>query len=246
MIVRSGPASGAGGFLVVRQADHARLAGRIVALARDPALVEHPRRAELLLAVAEHDNGWWEEDAAPRLDRGTGGPTDFRAFPAPERRAVWRRGIDRLAVDSLYAAALVAGHFLRLGAVLGGRDAEEAELLTWLAGRRLELLDAAAAAPEEAERDDRWLQLGDELSLVAATLAADLFRTPGWELQLERRDALVELRLAPFPWAAATRFELEARRLAAHRFGDPVSLGVALARAPREPISIRLAPCDPD
>jgi len=54
MLVRALDAS----LLVVTQADHARLAADLLALLRLPELAGHPRRAELLRAVADHDNGW--------------------------------------------------------------------------------------------------------------------------------------------------------------------------------------------
>jgi len=241
MIVRRDGADGAPVWLVVRQADHARLAGRMVALARHPELVAHPWRREILLAVAEHDNGWWEEDAAPRLDPETGGPTDFRSLPPQARREVWERGVERLATETPYAAALIAGHFLRVGAAIG-KDAADAELRDRLARRQTELLAAAGAEPADAARDDAWLRLGDELSLVAATRDENLFGAPGWRIELTPLDTYAELRTEPFPWAAATRFELEARRLALRRFPDPVTLGRELAVAPRITLSIRLAP----
>src|SRR5581483_8368207 len=52
-----------GRIQLITQPDHAQLAGRI--MARCAALADRPRRTSILLAVAEHDNGWAEEDAAP-------------------------------------------------------------------------------------------------------------------------------------------------------------------------------------
>ena len=63
MIVTAAPP----GSRLVTQADHARLAADLLRLFRLPELLEHPRRELLLRAIAEHDNGWWEADAAPRL-----------------------------------------------------------------------------------------------------------------------------------------------------------------------------------
>ena len=64
MIVTTAPP----GSRLVTQSDHARLAADLLRLFRLPELLEHPRRELLLRAIAEHDNGWWETDAAPRLD----------------------------------------------------------------------------------------------------------------------------------------------------------------------------------
>jgi len=228
-------------WIVVAQADHARLAGELIALARVPELVDSSRRKEVLRAVAEHDNGWWEEDAAPRLDPGSGGPLDFRALPGPVKRAIWSRGVERYAAREPYVAALVAGHFLRLLASWSAdpdwRVYAEAEQ-----ARRLELLAAAGRSEDEARADDRWLRLGDELSLVATTLEPALLGTPGWSCAVAERAPFVELRVSPFPWAGATRFALDVRRVPLRRYADAVELGTATITARIERLPVRLVP----
>lgn len=69
----------------------------------------HPRRASILLAVHEHDNGWREVDRSPVVDPATGRILDFVSVPADMRRAIWPRGVGRLTHDP-WAAALVAQH----------------------------------------------------------------------------------------------------------------------------------------
>ena len=76
-------------------------------------LATRSRRDAILHAVAEHDNGWAEEDAAPRVDPATGQIFDFVSAPAGIRQAVWPRGIARLA-DDPWAAALVAQHAITI------------------------------------------------------------------------------------------------------------------------------------
>jgi len=236
MIVRPG----GWGFRVVRQADHARLAGRMLALFRLPELLEHPRREELLRAVAEHDNGWWEEDAAPRLDPGSGGPLDFRAIPDPVRRSIWRRGVERYAALEPFVAALVAGHYLRLARrVLD--DPDHAEEAAALAARRDELFEAAGVERATGIEDDRWLALGDALSLAASTGDPGFLQLPGWRAELHETPGALEMRLDPLPLAGATRFELDQRTLSG-RFADAVALGRALATAPTRRAAIRLVP----
>ncbi|KAB2958267.1 MAG: DUF3891 family protein, partial [Thermoanaerobaculia bacterium] len=112
-------------WLVVTQADHARLAADLLALLRLPGLADHPRRAELLAAVADHDNGWWESDAAPRVEAARGRPLDFLSIPLDLRLEIWRRGIERFAAERPWGSALVAAHFLRLSAGRAGREAQE-------------------------------------------------------------------------------------------------------------------------
>jgi hypothetical protein len=92
---------------LIRQPDHAQLAGAI--MARSVALADHPRRASILHAVAEHDNGWIEEDRVPVWNPADGGVFDFISAPDELRQRVWPRGVMRLAGDP-WSAALVAQH----------------------------------------------------------------------------------------------------------------------------------------
>jgi len=239
VIVRSIPE----GWLVVRQADHARLAGEILRLARSPELVDRPWRDTLLRAAAEHDNGWWEEDAAPRLDPATGGPLDFRALPDEPRREVWRRGAERYAAEDPAVAALVAGHALRLASQAAGEEWEA--FRADLAARRDDWLEAAAMTPDDARDADRWLAAADALALAAAAGDAALLPSAPWRAELGLDGDTVELRLDPFPYAGATRCLLPARALPRRRYASAVELGVALAAAPRAGRLVRLAPAAP-
>ena len=74
---------------------------------------DSPRRAAILLAIEEHDNGWREVDAAPVLDVTTGRILDFISAPDSVRRGVWPRGVQRLAAEPC-AAALVAQHAMHV------------------------------------------------------------------------------------------------------------------------------------
>ena len=96
---------------LITQPDHARLAGAI--MQHSVALAAHARRASILLAIAEHDNGWTEPDAAPLIDPATGIPLDFISAPIAVRQGVWPRGVARLAHDP-WAAALVAHHAIAI------------------------------------------------------------------------------------------------------------------------------------
>ena len=102
------------GVRLVTQADHARFAADLLRLFRVEEVARHPRRELLLRAVAEHDNGWWEADAAPRWDPATRCALDFRLLPTEERQEIWQRGVERFAGESPYLAALIATHALRL------------------------------------------------------------------------------------------------------------------------------------
>jgi len=227
-------------WTVVTQADHARLAAEIVRLFRPPEIAGHPRREELLEAIAAHDDGWWEADAAPTLDPVTGGPADFRSLPSARRSEIWRRGVERHAERSPYVAAMAAGHLLRLLATWGGGEWEA--FRGELAARRDELVADANLDPDALRADDAWMRIADDLSLAAASRDASFLSAGPFRAEIGVREEITELALAPFPLAGATRFELPARRLPRRAYRNGVELGVALATATWERLAIRLMP----
>ena len=73
-------------------------------------------RREVALAVAEHDNGWWEWEADPPLSAEDGLPQGLgevleNPVAGMER---WRLGIPRLAERHPYASLLIGDHAYRL------------------------------------------------------------------------------------------------------------------------------------
>lgn len=225
------------GLRCITQPDHARASRDILSLWRADALLEHSRRSELLRAVREHDNGWREEDAAPRRDDSGAGPRPFTAVSEAQRQRIWRRGIGRHLDDNPYVAALILEHALflhsdRRGATGWGDFFAELESL------RSELLEAAGLAGPELELDYRWLHLTDLLSLAACA---------GWDGSFERWGHAVRVRgaslsLEPFPLAGSTAFEVPCRFLPPARYDSDTELATALARCRWERFTLRLVP----
>lgn len=90
----------------------------------------HPERwrDEVVLGIAEHDNGWWETEAMPRISDQDGLPVGVgEATPPTEENEFtpwitggydrWRTGIKRLAETHPYAALLTSLHAYWLYAV---------------------------------------------------------------------------------------------------------------------------------
>ena len=69
-------------------------------------------RQEVVLAVAEHDNGWWEWEADPPLSADDGLPQGLGEVVANPVAGMerWRLGIPRLAERHPYASLLIGDH----------------------------------------------------------------------------------------------------------------------------------------
>ncbi len=229
-----------GRLLLITQPDHARFAAQLLALWRRPEVAEHPRRTELIEAVREHDNGWREADAAPRVDPATGRPFDFRSLPEAPRRELWLRGIERFAVERPYVALLAAQHARELhrqrAALPGWR-----QFLARVGERRDELLSEAGLERSALEADYRWLELADTLSLMACCRATE----PLTRGRLTARWRAGRLELEPFPLAGATTFELPCRRLPDRRYHGESDLAGELGAAHWERLRVSCRPAAP-
>jgi hypothetical protein len=213
---------------LVTQPDHAAFSAQLLGLWRADGLPEHPRRAELLFAAREHDNGWRELDSAPRIGRD-GAPLDFLRVDDATRREVWARGTQRYAETHPYAAALIVEHALHL---LGGWRGTPAgsDFVDDLETLREELLLATRTGPDDLVADYGWIELADRASLLAcgARPLPDPTRT------LEREgiaDGRIHLTIGPFPLAGNTTFTIPCRTVARRRYARDADFAVAAASA---------------
>lgn len=113
-----------GAVWLVHQPDHARVSGYLAAhwggsndFARPGQFPgsAHPEawREEVVLAIAEHDNGWWEWEAKPTIDTADGLPlglADLAQRAPTDGLNRWRLGVPRLAQRHPYAALLISWH----------------------------------------------------------------------------------------------------------------------------------------
>lgn len=133
----------------------------------------------VMLAIGQHDNGWWEWEQQPRLRRD-GYPMDFLHHDDPVGKvALWRRGVERAGAQHPYAGLLIARHASLLYAEFPSRDLDEtvqAAIQAFLDEDRgrADVLRATwqnqAAAPQwltptRIEANTRLLQFGDTASL---------------------------------------------------------------------------------
>lgn len=108
------------------QPDHARVSGYLAAhWGNDvfaapgrfaPAADPERLRAETVMGIAEHDNGWREHDATPDLDPEDGLPLNLPQTVADQQVGMdhWRKGVARFAKSHPYASLLIGYHALWL------------------------------------------------------------------------------------------------------------------------------------
>lgn len=225
------------GWRCITQPDHAHLSRELLALWRDDHLPDHPRREALLDAVLEHDNGWREADAAPRLHSSEARPHDFVSHPDQDRLEVWRRGIERYSVERPYVAVLILEHALYLHGNRRGSAAWD-EFLCELEARRDELATAAGVDLLTLHSDYRWLHIVDLLSLA---VCAD-WRAPFERWGIRGRWRPDTLEISPFPLAGTTHFSVPCRRLPRGEYASDSAVSVALAACSWRRFTFRVAP----
>jgi hypothetical protein len=226
---------------LVTQPDHAHLAGELLALWHADGLPTHPRRAELLFAAREHDNGWREADAAPRWDAGRGLPYDFITLPARDRIEIWERGTCRFATARPYAALLIARHALQLFQARRGEEGWD-PFLDFLQDFARDLLAETGGSREELETDYRWIDLADLIALTACRGAHEPVERYGTRIEASQG----EIRLAPFPLAGATTFRVPCRHLPLRSYQGDADFGGELIRARWQEMTVRIAPLSRD
>lgn len=209
---------------LIAQPDHAALAARV--MRRWAPLREAPRRASILHAIAAHDDGWREADAAPAVDPATGRPFDFLTTPPAIRQAVWRRGVARVEADA-WAAALVAHHAI----VLHDRHRDEGAWEMFfrdLVARRDACVEAAGRGADDLAADYRFLRLGDLLSLMFCQGQTHEEQAEGWTLRVDGASLLA----SPDPFAGRqVALAVPAREVADRRYESDADLREAVRTA---------------
>ncbi len=231
-----------GRLCLVTQSDHAHLSSQLLQLWRSDGLPTHPRRESILFAAAEHDNGWREADAAPRVNPETHRPHDFRSLPDNDRIAVWNRGILRYQQSRPEAALLIVEHALALFRARADMPLWQAPLVAWRTFRDT-LIESLEAPSDQSTHDHWWLAVSDTLSLALAARWREPFQGPGYQAHvLDNADPVSTLAIAPFPLAGSTRFRLPCRWIDDRDYGSDLDLGVALASARWQERTVRLVP----
>jgi hypothetical protein len=214
---------------LITQPDHAHLAGTI--MEHCVPLRSRPRRAAILRAIYAHDNGWREEDDAPRINPDTGEVLDFVNAPLRVRHAVWPRAVARLG-DDRWTAALIAQHAI----TVYDRFRADAAWTSFFAA--MEQARDSRVPPSGLSHDDllddyQFLRLADLISLTFCTGWTGEQRFAEWRIHPSGD------RVTVTPDLFAGRevpFSIAARQIPSQRFQSDDDLRQALREA--EPIAL--------
>ena len=209
---------------LITQPDHARLAGTI--MQHCVPLASRRRRDAILHAIAEHDGGWIEEDAAPTVNPATGDVVDFVNAPLSVRHGVWQRGISRLAGDP-WAAALVAQHAITVYDRFRP-DAEWTSFFAQMETARDAMVRASGIPSDDLPADYAFVRLGDLISLTFCTAWTDEQRFGEWTVRLSGS----RLVIAPNAFGGdEIPIQITARVVPARRFRSDTDVREAVSRA---------------
>lgn len=216
------------GVYLITQPDHAQLSARIIEHA--VTLKAHPRRDAILLAVAEHDNGWAEEDAAPIVNPSTGHLADFLNAPLSVRHRVWPRAIQRL-FHHPWPAALVAEHAVVVYDRFRVEDGWE-PFFAGMEAARDQMIRVSGLTSSELIADYVFVRLGDLISLLFCMAVSQPQHIGDWSVRLTGDHVLV----SPDPFGGQSiPIEVEAREIPDRTFDSDEDLR-ATVRAARQVI----------
>jgi len=202
---------------LITQPDHAQLAGTIMESC--VSLQAEPRRAAILRAVFGHDNGWQDEDDAPRINPATGEMYDFVSAPLSVRQGVWPRAVARFGNDS-WTAALIAQHAI----TVYDRFRPNSEWDAFFAGMQAERDNRLAAGEwhlDDLLHDYQYVRLGDLISLTFCTGWSDEQRFR--EYTVRRSGTCVVVSPDVFG-GAEVQFSIAAREMSDGRFESDTDL----------------------
>ncbi|GIV76024.1 DUF3891 family protein [Litorilinea aerophila] len=251
MIVREMPD---GRLLCIHQTSHALMAASFCRHWGNRDFARPEPYDITLLAIAQHDNGWYEWEQQPEL-RPDGYPMDFIHGPQAETKLdLWRRGVARAWAQHPYAGVLVGNHaaYLYQGGLEDVTDPSERRLIQAFLDEQQERQDllrarfgqdaamARALRPAVLESNTRLLQFGDSASLQVTIPWASRRTFPRCPLDGEGTFVSIEMEhgddtitFDPWPFDV-DHFDvtIHGRLLSQRRFDHAAAYHAALAEAP--------------
>jgi len=223
----------------IRQEDHAAFAGFLLEHWLDHGFPHHPNREAIIRAAHQHDNGWHQFDATPRLDPKTKLPVDFQRITPEETFQIWMEGSQRFVESDPLVALLITHHAYALHEHISRRIGIWQEFFTNLAKRRAALRDSLGLQHNDIERLYSYLRMADIFSLqFCMNRALGAERPERYAGYNYRRDGN-QFQFRPFPFTSRQLvYRLPTYPLERTGYDDPQALQAAMKKPVMEEIAI--------
>ncbi len=163
------------GWIIFTQHDHARLAGDIMKFWGNSRFSSINPFEKVMYAVNNHDYGWIDWDALPKISNENQYPANFMEMNDEEQRRIWIKSFESSFHRQGYSSALIALHFSKLNdnSIRNGHDAGDSlefqektkSIITSVFGA-----DYTSLKDNELSREVmtnlKFLQIGDIISLA--------------------------------------------------------------------------------
>lgn len=249
------------GWLLITQHDHAGLAGEIMAYWGNESFSVLEPRDEVLFAVGEHDAGWRQWDASPKIDASSGVPANFSEMDTYDQSVIWEHCFRDHAAEHQYASVLIALHFAKFNQHNLDRDPsdENAGMLKAELGKFIK--DKVGAELNGFSLDDIPLDIKVNLKLLQIADIMSLTLCHGWKsveikdapldysgncktLKMESEDGL-NYTVEPYPFSQPRlSFSILGRRLFSTSFTDDAEYRSAYENAELEKLYFKISKKD--
>ena len=245
------------GWVLITQHDHAGLACEIMGYWGNDSFSKPKPADEVLFAIREHDSGWMEWDALPKLNPPTGYPANFMEMESKDQSEIWARCYKAHAGEHPYASSLIALHFAKFNQKSIEKDPSDENAralkhdLKHFVADKLGI-EIANSNPGEIPRDVKinlkLLQIGDIVSLtlcrgwksIEITDVPLSYSAESATLKMESPDGLNYI-IAPYPFGEPLlNFRIECRRLGCKTFSDNEEYREMLKRAEYETLDFTI------
>lgn len=248
-------------WLLITQHDHAGLAGEIMEYWGNESFCGPEPRDEVLFAIREHDSGWRQWDALPKIDPESGHPANFMEMDTSEQSEIWERCFRASSDDHSYASSLTALHFARFNQHTLDKDPSDKYAL----GFKRELgqfvmdnlgIELNGFSLDEMPRDIKvnlkLLQIGDIVSLtlchgwksIEITDAPQDYSGNNTNLKMESADGF-NYTITPYPFSQPQlNFSILSRRLVSTSFANDTEYRDALENAQQERLYFKISKKD--
>ncbi|WJE15853.1 DUF3891 family protein [Halobacillus sp. ACCC02827] len=162
-------------FIMIQQHDHAYISGQIVAFWKKNFLLRSKLREVADWAIQQHDRAWIPLDQNPAWNEEKQRPYSFIDYPLAEKIEAYRRGIEEVEEQSLYAGILCSMHYASFFKEDSGVQ-EERNFIEEEKNRRSRLFEQMDMdIPEDIyQLHFRRLQFCDDLSLFLCMTGPDV------------------------------------------------------------------------